>query len=233
MPRTKDLRKVRDAFLEDVGDGEQAWGDANASARRKTVAEDIFLRFAVAWENFLSEWFIGAINHDATRFKRTLERRMREWLTREVQASPYAAHASAFSAPSMTLSRNPTVARVRELLDPGEGNIEFRTYEELRSRSRAQLAPRFVARVETLAGAGEEMMEATIAIRNTLSHRSQKATRLMNERIAAFPSYPMLRKPTMSKDGIGTYLGAATPGGEARLLVFSRELGRIASVLVP
>ena len=55
----------------------------------------------------------------------------------------------------------------------------------------------------------------------------------MNERIAAFPSYPMLRKSTMSKDGIGTYLAATTAGGEARLLVFNRELKRVAETLVP
>jgi len=52
VARTKDLGKVRDAFLDTLGDGERAWDDANSGARRKTVAEDIFLRFAVGRENF-------------------------------------------------------------------------------------------------------------------------------------------------------------------------------------
>jgi hypothetical protein len=38
----------------------------------------------------------------------------------------------------------------------------------------------------------------------------------------------------VSKDGIGTYLGALTaPGGSARIVVYKTELARIAGVLVP
>jgi len=83
-----DLRKVRKTFLENLANGASAWEGATDTPRRKTVAEDIFLRFAVGWENFISDWFIGAINHDATRLKRTLERKMADWLKEEVQRSP-------------------------------------------------------------------------------------------------------------------------------------------------
>jgi hypothetical protein len=74
----------------------------------------------------------------------------------------------------------------------------------LRRRSRDQHVPRLVARVEQLDGPGAEIIEATLAIRNTLAYRSVKAVKQMNACVASFPSYAMLRKPTMSKNGIGT-----------------------------
>ena len=61
MPRTMDLQKGWSAFVDNLVNGASAWDGAKATPRRKTVAEDIFWRFAVGWENFISDWFIGAI----------------------------------------------------------------------------------------------------------------------------------------------------------------------------
>jgi hypothetical protein len=234
MPRTKDLGKLRDEFLDLLDDGEEAWAEATSTERRKTVAEDIFLRMVVGWEGFISEWFIGAVNHDATRFKAKMEQRLEQWQQDAIAGSDHARFASAFKAPIVAVGKNPTVATVRHLLDPGEGNIEFRSLEELLRRSADLLVRRFVERVGRVQGAGgDEIIDAALAIRNVLAHRSLKAVRVMNARVAAFPTYPMLRKQSMSKDGIGTYLSARTGGGDARLLIFKIEFERIASVLVP
>jgi hypothetical protein len=73
------MTKIRDEFLAVLADGEEAWVEGAETKRRKTVAEDIFLRMIVAWEEFISNWCIAAVNHDATTFKATTERRLREW----------------------------------------------------------------------------------------------------------------------------------------------------------
>ena len=233
VPRTVDLKKIRKSFVGVVDDGTATWNDLGSSARRKTVAEDVFLRMGVAWETFISDWFIGAINHDASRFRKVLERKMTAWLNQEVDSSPYKNHASAFPAPRLSIGKNPKIATVRELLDPGEGNIEFRSYDDLRHRSRDHHVPKFVARIEQLDGAGAEIIEATLAMRNALAHRSVKAVKQMNTLVAAFPSYPSLRKATMSKNGIGTYLAADAGAGDARLLAYATELKRISVILIP
>jgi hypothetical protein len=235
VARTKDLTKIRDEFTTVLSNGEASWSDASASPQRKTVAEDIFLRMVVAWEEFISDWFIAAVNHDATEFKATMERRLREWQEQAVRESPYARYTGAFRAPVLTIGKNPPVATVHQLLDPREANIEFRSLEELLRRSADALVNRFVARVGRVDGAGGgEIVDTSLAIRNVLAHRSRQAVRVMNEQVAALPSYPRLRKKSMSKDGIGTYLAAATaPGGAARIVVFKMELERIARVLVP
>ena len=68
MARKMDLRRTRQTFVDVLDNGAAVW-DSSASTpreRRKTVSEDIFLRFVVGWETFVSEWFIGCVNRDAT-----------------------------------------------------------------------------------------------------------------------------------------------------------------------
>jgi len=230
-----DLRRTRQTFVDVLDGGEAVWDSAVSvpPERRKTAAEDIFLRFVVGWETFVSEWFIGCVNRDASRYRQAFETRMNNWLQTEVE-SKYGRYKVVFPPPTLSLSKNPNLDAVRDLLDPSEGNIEFRGLQELTQRANQELAPRYAARTAALMGAGaNEIVDAALAIRNALAHRSRRAVREMNRRVGEFPSYAVLRKQTMSSDGIGTYLNAKTPGGEARLLVFRREFGRIARVLVP
>jgi hypothetical protein len=230
-----DLRRTRQTFVDVLDNGAAVW-ESSASApreRRKTAAEDIFLRFVVGWEAFVSEWFIGCVNRDATRYKRTIEQRMNNWLQTEARRQ-YPRYKATFPAPTLSLKRHPNLEEVRELLDPREGNIEFHTFGDLVERANQELAPRYGTRTSVLLNAGaDEIVDAALAIRNALAHRSRRAVREMNQRVGAFPSYATLRKRKMSSDGIGTYLNARTPGGETRLLVFRREFSRIAQVLVP
>ena len=80
---------------------------------------------------------------------------------------------------------------------------------------------------------GHELVDAAIAIRNVLAHRSERSVRNLNEKVAAFATFPELHKPKVSRDGIGAYLRARTSAAEARLSVYARELGRVARVLAP
>jgi hypothetical protein len=191
VARTRDLRKIRDTFVATLDTGEQVWVEAAGTARRKTVAEDIFLRMVVSWEEFISEWFIGAVSHDATKFKATMEARLARWQADTLKGSSYERYSVAFRAPILAIGKNPTVDTVRELVDPGEGNIEFRSCEDLLRRSADLLVPTYTGRVGAVDGAGGgEIIDAALAIRNVLAHRSIRAVRTVNERVTAFPSYP-------------------------------------------
>jgi hypothetical protein len=96
------------------------------------------------------------------------------------------------------------VATVHQLLDPSEANIEFRTLADLRRESAAFLVPAFVERVGRVEGAGGgEIVDAALAIRNVLAHRSAQAVRVMNERVAAFPTHPRLRKKACPRTASG------------------------------
>jgi hypothetical protein len=72
VARTMDLRETRQTFVDVLTNGDAAWQSSSATPpqRRKTVAEDIFLRFVVGCESFASEWLIGRVNHDASRLSK-------------------------------------------------------------------------------------------------------------------------------------------------------------------
>ncbi len=235
MARTMDLRKTRNDFIAVLDKGDEAWEASQDAApdRRKTVAEDIFLRFVVGWELFISEWFIGCVNHDAARYKKAFEKRMKNWLDKQV-AKQYDRYDVTFPKPTLALPRQPKLADVRELLDPTERNIEFDSMQDLAKRAGEELAPKYTARAAAvISSGGDEIVDASLAIRNVLAHRSRRAVIEMNRKVAAFPSYPDLRKQTMSRDGLGTYLNTKTSSGEARVAVFQRELERVSRLLVP
>jgi hypothetical protein len=233
MARKMDLAKLRDGYAAALAVGADTWADQPASApRRKTIAEDIFLRFVIGWETFLSEWFIGCVSHDTTQYRVTVEKRMQSWLTVEVARSDYgpnSRHRGVFPPPTLSLAKTPLVDEVRELLDPKRGNTEFATFSDLSRRANQELVASYASRVNTLAAAGaDEIVDAAIGIRNALAHRSRRAVTIMNQRVAAFPSYPQQRKNHMSSDGIGAYLAARTSGGDVRLVMFKREFERVA-----
>ena len=223
MARTKSLRKLGDSYIATLDNAEATWAEVKRTERRKAAAEDIFLRMVVGWEEFVSDWFIGALNHDATRYKANQEQKLAEWLRNAIDQSEYARFADCFRPPKLTaIDRYPPVATVRRLLDPDEKNIEFRTFQHLLKRSTDCHASKFISRIAGLkAFGGDEIIDAALAIRNVLAHRSTKALRTMNERVAAFSHYPALQKKIMSKDGIGTYLAARTPAGMTRRFVLA------------
>jgi hypothetical protein len=236
MGRAKSLDRDRDTFLAVLDAGEQTWRgfDKLPAAQQKTLAEDVFLRFIVGWEYFLSEWYIGAITLDARKFSTALERRLVEWQEREVRDSDFSRFERFFVAPKVTIKRRLRLADVRDVLDPTGANVGFRDFDEFERRGRRDLAKQFVDRVAAISRVGgDEVLDAASAMRNVLAHRSDRSVRAMNERLAAMPTFADLRKPRVSRDGIGAYLRATRPSGEARLTVYTRELARIARILAP
>ena len=99
-----DLRRTRRTFVDVLQSGDAAWQSSQSAPtdRRKTVAEDIFLRFVVGWETFVSDWFIGSVNHDAARYRQAVEQRMDNWLQAEAQKE-FGRYKATFPRPSLLL----------------------------------------------------------------------------------------------------------------------------------
>jgi hypothetical protein len=233
-----DLKIPRDAFSDVLVDGTAVWSGLPAStpaARRKTAAEDVMLRAVVAWESFVSEWFVGCVNHDAGRLRQRMLKTVNAWAAKELARSDFGTWPVALGSATSSLPRQPKLEVVRQLLDPGGRNIEFRDTASLAQRAHRDLAPRFATQARTLISSGAaELIDAALAIRNLLAHRSRQSVITLNQRVASFATYPALRKQSVSEAGVGTYLAAAVnPSREARLIIFLREFGRVARTLVP
>lgn len=237
MARTVDLTKPRDTFTRVLQNAQGAWSSSASVplARRKTIAEDIVLRSVVGWETFISDWFIGATSHDTTKMRQALERKLNTWLEQEVQRSSYSRWPIKLPSAKVDLLRQPRVGVVRELLDRHGRNLEFADTQELVTRGSVELASKYATRTQTLMSSGvHEVIDAALAIRNVLAHRSPSSVERLNGQIGDFPTYPLLRRATVSSEGVGTYLNATiNQAGDARIVVYLRELKRVAHVLVP
>jgi hypothetical protein len=235
MARTVDLKKVKREFIDGVlAPTENAWLSPPAAVdARRLLAENSFLRLAIGWDVFVSDWFIGCASHDTTRFRRTLESRMLPDLQSVLTKSVLQAHLPKAQPPTSTLARQPGLKVVRDLLDPAGRNLEFDSLQRLIQEAADKLAPRYAKRAASLPAMGmADVIEPTIKIRNAIGHRSPKSVTEMYERIRAIAAIPALRKPSVSKDGVGTYL-AASIAGRPRFLIFKDHFVSIANTLVP
>src|SRR5437870_5401495 len=88
-------------------------------ALKKQVSVDVFLRAAVGFESFRSEWHIAAINQDATRF--------RECVQESIRGTVSGAREYRGAAPRIVLDvpRYPSVAVIRAIVDPLGRNVAF------------------------------------------------------------------------------------------------------------
>ncbi len=235
MPRTVDLRKVRNEFVDGpLASAETAWAQPPLDIEaRRLLAENTFLRVAIGWEIFISEWFIGCLSHDTTRFRHALEARIQPEVQTVFDRSILRPHLPKASAPSSTLPRQPGKQTVVKLIDPTGRNLEFSSLQNLIQEASVKLAPRYAKRAQALPGLGmADVIEPAMKIRNAISHRSQKSVREMNLRIRNIAAIPALRKLSVSSDGVGTYL-AAPIAGRPRLLIFKDRFEIIASTLAP
>jgi hypothetical protein len=46
---------------------------------QRKPAPGFFLRFVIGWETFISEWFIGCVNRDATRGRADVDAVPKRW----------------------------------------------------------------------------------------------------------------------------------------------------------
>jgi hypothetical protein len=112
------------------------------------------VRFAVGWENFASEWFIGAINRDARKWITRENRRLETLFLEAARAEGREGAAQHCQPPTLQLSRHPKLEEIRAVIDPAGANITFPTFGELVRRSQRELISTYSGRV-TLLEAGD------------------------------------------------------------------------------
>ncbi len=119
--------EVIDAFVQSTSAGLADWQVIDASLSdlrlRRRVASDAFLALAVAWETFLSQWLIAAVNRDSSTAVRYLTQRLQDHATGELRVPQ--THVSA----TLITKNHFTLALVRQLLDPHDNNVVLREHK--------------------------------------------------------------------------------------------------------
>jgi hypothetical protein len=231
VPRKRQPNDLIDAFKQDllnsISDWTQICGQLGFSgALAKRVSVDTFVRAAVAFEGFRSDWHIAAIARDSSALAAHLTTRARN----AVGQNPVLA-----TLISVDLPKHPTLTQVADLLDPQHKNISLSSAQAWRKRASEHLVDPYRTKVDTIPAADTKLMDAVIALRDFIAHESDNASSVANGRLRNMSAATdrKLRRGTrqLHPSGIGAYLHALQPGGRRRVELFHDRLDQVAERL--
>jgi hypothetical protein len=191
---------------------------------QKEASIDAFLRAAVGFETFRSDWHIAAINRDASVFAKT----MRDSIKATVKsARDYRGGADLIS---ISLPRHPSVKVIRGVVDPLGRNVAFPDGWE--KRCERELASPYKEKVTAMTTQHEAVVAAVVSIRNAIAHRSPWSVAEMNTAIQVLPAGLRRGMRRIRLAGLGSYLWASPRGhAEARVELFYAALTDVAEAL--
>jgi hypothetical protein len=230
VARTRDPNGVIDQFKSLVDRSRDIWQRTqqalvNAdSDLRKSSSLDAFVRVAVAWEVFRSDWHVAAINRDITTYRSSVAARFQQSVKagKFSQLEPFV---------QLGFPAHLSVAVVRQLVDPLERNISFG--DNWVDRARSDLAATYAAKVAALLPADLLLVAASEKLRNAIAHRSANAVNEMNSALVVLDpttDADLVRTTRVSAQGISAYLHAL-PTNERRVEALHRRLAAIAEKL--
>jgi hypothetical protein len=215
--------------------------ELSPAAERDRVVEDAFFRAAAGLETFLSEWLVRCLSFDASTFQRTYANRAGNWVGDQLRAGWAPAervlgveHGSVTVTVHLGISKKHSLEAARTLLGAVDDNVPIRGTEDLVRTARDCLVDRYARRPRDLGPHCSAVLDATVAIRNVLAHRSPRATDQMNRCLRSSNLPASLRRQTRAvrSSGVGYYLQAAR-GGRPRFEWYLELLGETGHRLAP
>lgn len=222
-----DVRSELSALSAFCQAGENALASGpSAASNLSTLNELVFHRSYVAMETFISAYFIGCINRDASVFLGF----RRNQITQSVRAkyAPWDVSHLTYSPPV-----HPTVADISSLLDSQDRNVTFKNYAEMIQRANDWLPNTWATKVGRVPADRQCILDAAKAIRNCIAHQSRDSFREMNSAIQALPTAGnagLLHRPANSVSRVGAYLKAKM-NGRPRTAIFIAEFDALAQNL--
>ena len=208
---------------------------------RDRVVEDAFFRAAAALETFLSEWLVRCLSFDASAFQATYESRAANWAVNELRSRWEPSErlwkgrgTSAAVTVAIPISKKHSLEETRTLLGTVDDNVSIRRMEDLVRLARDYLVDPYARRPRNLGPQRSAVLDATVAIRNVLAHRSARASEQMNRCLRSSNLPPGLRRQqrAVSSSGVGYYL-QATVAGQPRFERYLELLAGISHRLAP
>jgi hypothetical protein len=198
-----DVRSDFDDLLNEVEIFYQNADEVLARDKDKTLlVENTLLTCTVLWEGFLSDLFIAYINRDSTIFADHLARSLEE----NISGKPKIIYDKycTLSTPAHLKK-----ADLLELLDAEGNNVTFKNYDDIRRHARNWLAPAHAARIQSIGAVQAATVNAWIAIRNYIAHRSKRSLDAMNAALAAGALHNSgLQRGQNNRHHLGAYLKA-------------------------
>jgi hypothetical protein len=207
-----------------------------AARQRDRVVEDAFFRAAASLETFLTEWLVRCLSIDASVFRATYESRASNWakdrLERECEPSERFCKRRKRKAAirvDLPILKTHSLEDTRACLDAIDDNVSIRGTTDLVVAARDYLVAPCAKPPQNLGAQRAAVLDATVAVRNVLAHRSPLAGTRMNEclRSSKMPVALRRERHDVRAAGVGYYLQAKA-GGRCRFERYSsywRRLG--------
>ena len=224
-----DVRADFDALILDIeGFYDAAVRSVVTEKDQTLLAESTLLSCAVLWEGFLSDLFIAYINRDPAQFKRHLENAL------GVQLKENAKTMSIYEKfCKLTFPQHMTKADIQELADAQGYNVTFRNFAVIESKANQWLTARHKRQIIGLTAPQKVTVDAWIAIRNHIAHRSKSSLDRMNIVLndGALATTGLKRGVNRVKRA-GFYLKARPPPNDnSRLKIFIDNMRNIAAAI--
>lgn len=216
---------IRDDFgrqLTDLTNFYQAGMEALGSGREQsTLTEHSLLAAAVAWEGFISDMFIGYINVDATRFKQHLQEAFEQHLQSQEKANRVFQAYGSLHFPAHISKRD-----IQSLANSSGNNITFPNFSALEERARRWLVAAHSDRFTSLTAPQKALIDAVIALRNHIAHRSNRSGESMNKLLAVGALHVTgIRRGANNVNNVGAWLKAVPANSdESRILTIFQAL---------
>lgn len=205
---------------------QHSWNKLTDASDRKIATENYALTIGVMFEGYVNDLILAYANRDCSQVIQHLENSVQECLATTPKAKRAFEKLGEFRhKPHLTKTD------LKEILDPDGRNTSFPNYSAIEERARQWLVEQNRSRFENLTPQQRAVIDATIAVRNNLAHRSKGSLDRLNEAFNAGALHPTGFKRNVNRiQQAGHYLKAQPPNqGEARVTILGNLL-RDASV---
>lgn len=194
------------------------------------LAENTFLRLAVAFEVFVSDLFLAYLNRNSSQFERAKEMDMRQSLRDNPKFTELLEKRMYY-----TPLKHIKVNDLQGLIDPEEYNVTFGNAEKMKARAQSWLYPAHASLFASITSDDELVINAVKRIRNHIAHRSQGSQKQMKDSILAIGGgnsgdNKNLGRGASGSQSVGSFLKASF-GGERRVKLYAVRLKEIARKL--
>jgi hypothetical protein len=195
-------------------------------SQRTFLAENSLMAAAVLWEGFISDLLVAYINRASTRFATHLQDALKTGLTdKQIKILT---NYGRLSIPSHLQK-----AEIQELVDGNGSNITFSNFAALIDQTKSWLVPLDAGRFSSRTAREKAVVNALIAVRNQLAHRSERSHRAMNEALNIGALHLTgLKRGQKKVNSVGTYLKTIVlKQPKTRFEIFLTELQTVAGGL--
>ncbi len=192
-----------EAQLEEQSDYyDSSWNKLKRGQQRKIATENFVLSVGVMFEGFINDLILAYANRDCSKVMDHLESSVKHSFANNSKAGRAFAKFGEFKR-----RKHLSKQELKEVLDPNGRNVSFPDYSAIETQARQWLVPLHCEAFVALSARDRAVVDATIAARNNMAHRSKSSLDKVNLAFEAGPLHDTgLRRVQNRIQRVGHYL---------------------------